>query len=47
MNIWKRLIALFRRQDPASPSKRDALDKQARVAARLVEASRLPSHLGH
>jgi hypothetical protein len=51
MNIWKRLIALFRRKantdDPASQSKRDALDEQARVTARLVEASRLPSHLGH
>lgn len=49
MNIWKRLVALFRRKartnDPASQSKRGALDEQARLAVRIADA-RLPSHLG-
>jgi hypothetical protein len=47
MNIWKRLVALFRRKagDPEPQSKRYGLDEQARVEARIADA-RLPPYWG-
>ena len=49
MNIWKRLVALFRRKantdDPEPQSKRYVLDEQARVEARIADA-RLPPYWG-
>lgn len=48
MNLWKRLLALFQRKaepdNPTEPqSRREALDEQARNAARIADA-RLPPH---